>query len=632
MNKRSLKLTVAILTATLVSPFTLAATDDNIIVTASRLNPTSAGSGIITVLSAEDINNSSASTLVDILDEQAGIESWSYYGVGGSYANVDLRGFGVTAKQNTLILLDGRRLNDIDMSAVDLSTIPLSNIARVEIIRSGASVLFGDGAVGGAINIITKEPARQGSRGYLKVRSGSLNTTTTEAGISDALGAVSVNASFNSTTADGYRHNNTLDQSNVQADLRLAQDNGEWYAKFGSDTQTIGLPGGRNAGQLNSDPRGATTPDDLAEQQGKFITVGISRFLSDNSELVIDTGMRDKQVHSEYSASAFDQQLKTVSLTPRLKLHHRLAGHRTDTLMGIDYYDSTYSDSYSGGDITQASLAAYINSNTRISEATTLSAGLRQQQIEMDKPGGSSRRSDDEAMVTLGMTHQGSEHITLVANLEHSARFATVNETYGGFLEPQTADQFDLGMQYHNQSGQISATLYYMDVENEIHYDPNAGMFGSNTNLDPTRHAGLELGFSQQLSPALKIKGNYTYTQARFTAGAYKDNDIPMIARDSASLSALWSTPAGLKSIVTANYIGEKFFDNDQSNALPNNIPAAITIDAKIDKQYQDWNLGLGIENLLNEEFYDYGIAGSGWMSAYPHPERTIHVSAGKHF
>jgi len=357
----------------------------------------------------------------------------------------------------------------------------------------------------------------------------------------------------------------------------------------------------------------------------------MSRFVSDNTELVIDVGARDKQVHSIYSGSAFDQQLDTRSITPRIKLHHSVGGYKTDTLLGIDYYDSNYSDTYSGGDIQQTSQAIYIHSSARISDTTKASLGLRTQQIDMDKPLGSSR-ADDEAMYTLGITHQPSAQLSLSANLEHSARFATVNETFGGFLEPQTADQFDLGLQYHHQAGQINATLYYMDVENEIHYDPNAGMFGSNVNLDPTEHAGLELEISRQLNAALKLKGNYTYTLARFTAGAYQDNDIPMISRDNASLSAQWSARNGTRSIVTANYVGEKFFDNDQANTLPEKIPAVTTVDVKIDKQYQNWNLGLIVANLFNEEYYDYAIAGSGWMSAYPHPERTLQVSAGTRF
>ncbi|WP_163447030.1 TonB-dependent receptor plug domain-containing protein, partial [Escherichia coli] len=70
---------------------------------------------------------------------------------GASFA--DLRGIGAN---KTLVLLNGRRLanNAIDGSAVDLNTIPFAAIDRVEVLRDGASALYGTDAIGGVINFI----------------------------------------------------------------------------------------------------------------------------------------------------------------------------------------------------------------------------------------------------------------------------------------------------------------------------------------------------------------------------------------------------------------------------------------------------------------------------------------------
>ena len=119
-------------------------------------------SGIVgtssTVITAEEIAHSPAQTLPEIIAQTPGVQLTSLYGgVNGAKTIVDLRGFGAFATSNTLVLINGRRLNDIDMAGVDLSTIPRNSIERIEITRGNSgAVLYGDNAVGGVINIVLK--------------------------------------------------------------------------------------------------------------------------------------------------------------------------------------------------------------------------------------------------------------------------------------------------------------------------------------------------------------------------------------------------------------------------------------------------------------------------------------------
>ena len=86
-----------------------------------------------TVITAQDIARSPSYNLHDILAQVPGVQLTSLYGVtaNGAKTSVDLRGFGAFAISNTLVLVNGRRLNDVDMGQVDLSTIPLQSIERV---------------------------------------------------------------------------------------------------------------------------------------------------------------------------------------------------------------------------------------------------------------------------------------------------------------------------------------------------------------------------------------------------------------------------------------------------------------------------------------------------------------------
>ena len=119
-------------------------------------------SGIVgtasTVITAEEIAHSPQQTLPEIIAQVPGVQLQSFFGgVNGAKTSVDIRGFGAFATANTLILVNGRRLNDIDMAGVDLSTIPRDSIERIEITRGNSgAVLYGDNAVGGVINIVLK--------------------------------------------------------------------------------------------------------------------------------------------------------------------------------------------------------------------------------------------------------------------------------------------------------------------------------------------------------------------------------------------------------------------------------------------------------------------------------------------
>src|SRR5260221_12185397 len=136
--------------------------EDSIVVTATRFPedvrrlPAST-----TVLSADDIQKSAARTLPELLQEQVGITMKDFFGNNASNTSVDLRGFGVTGPQNTLILLDGRRITDIDLSSVQWAAIPLAGIERIEILPGTGAVLYGDGASAGVVNTLTRSPPQR---------------------------------------------------------------------------------------------------------------------------------------------------------------------------------------------------------------------------------------------------------------------------------------------------------------------------------------------------------------------------------------------------------------------------------------------------------------------------------------
>ncbi|MBE9568428.1 MAG: TonB-dependent receptor, partial [Proteobacteria bacterium] len=160
----------------------------------------------IKVISRQQIENSGASHVVEVLRGQGGVQIKDLYG-DGSRATVDMRGFGNSAGSNTLILIDGRRLNNPDIGSPDLNSIALDDVEQIEVVQGSAGVLFGDQAVGGVINIITRKPGAL--RHSLKLSAGSYNTINVHAMTSQALdNGINYRVSLDARESDNYRDHN----------------------------------------------------------------------------------------------------------------------------------------------------------------------------------------------------------------------------------------------------------------------------------------------------------------------------------------------------------------------------------------------------------------------------------------
>src|SRR5262249_22977861 len=108
------------------------------------------------IITAQDIQSSGASTLWDLLRTSPDLRTLDRSG--SPNPQIDLRGFGSFGDQNTLVLLDGLRVRDYEQLTVNWSAIPLAAIERIEILPAGGAVLYGGGATGGIINIVSRAP------------------------------------------------------------------------------------------------------------------------------------------------------------------------------------------------------------------------------------------------------------------------------------------------------------------------------------------------------------------------------------------------------------------------------------------------------------------------------------------
>ena len=673
----------------------LAATETsaNILVTATRINTGDLKArGHTTVITAEDIEKSTARTLPELLGREAGVLSRSLFGNNGTSAAVDIRGFGAASGQNTLILLNGRRLNDVDFSSVDFSVIPLQSIERIEIMRNSGAVLYGDGAVGGTINIITRHSEKSGTTGFFKAGAGNLNTQQVDAHVSHNKGPLAMFLGAHGVWSDGYRDHNDLDQRSVNSDIRYTRNNGELSLKLSGYEQDLELPGerkvnpGTGINELKTDRRGTNTPRDYGDQDGYLINPGYTHYWEDGTEAVFDFSYRHKNQQAFFDdylfggffASYLDTDLDTWSFTPRFSKPHRLLGRQTTTTAGIDYYNSDYHSDRSLNpatdsvpihklDAEQESTAVYADTVIAASEDITVNLGARLQWVKLEArdrfdptapgadpvfDGQAPRLSDSQRihMLETGIEKQLNPTTAAYIKFTRSARVTTVDEMFESRfffdpdtfaftgtrifspLDPQTANGLDIGTRYQTGRLSLDANAYYMRLKDEIHFNP---ITFENINLDPTKRYGIELNSTVDVTDRLRLQGNYTYMRSKFREGAFSGNNVPLVPKNTASLAGTWQQSANTDFTVAVNYVDNKYFDNDQSNSFGKKIPSYTTVDARASHIIAGYRLGLDINNIFEEKAIDYGVSSvstAGVYNAYPLPERTILFTVSREF
>ncbi|HZY09865.1 MAG TPA: TonB-dependent receptor plug domain-containing protein, partial [Bacteroidota bacterium] len=108
----------------------------------------------ISIITQEQIQNTNGLTVADVLQNSQSV-FLKDYGANGSLKTLSLRG---TASEHQLVLVDGNRYSNFQNGLIDFSLIPLSNVERIEVVYGGNSALYGSDALGGVINILTRQP------------------------------------------------------------------------------------------------------------------------------------------------------------------------------------------------------------------------------------------------------------------------------------------------------------------------------------------------------------------------------------------------------------------------------------------------------------------------------------------
>lgn len=624
----------------------------------------------VSVITRADIERAGAASLADVLAREAGVNLRSFTG-NDKFTAIDLRGMGDTSVSNVLILVDGVRLNEVDLSGADLSSVPLSSIQSIEIVRGGGAVRWGDGAAGGVINIVTRPPRAGAARGSVGASAASYEGRAAFADVAGGAGSWRARAALSAARTDGYRQNSELDRRDGSFELRYLPTAAplELFGRVARHKDRYGLPGPVSATAFASGEaarRASNQPFDGGETDDRRLTLGASLDLDARGRLEWQTSWRDRDnpylIGYNPLAPIVNQMSRITSDSADTRIRYSLAfdawGRNHDFGVGAHRQTADYirrengenivgSSSRRIGDLTGEGL--YAETTLRGPHGLAFNVGARAnrtqtsirderytQQCDFIFIGGipipvncvnayrvQSHRSDtwrDQAY-ELGLTWKLDSARVLFASASRHFRTPNIDELAfaDGDLHPQRGLTLETGLRFSNARGnEFSATVFGMRVEDEIYFgqNPVSGL-SLNRNYDrPTRRLGAELQARWRIAPDVSLTGNAAYVQPRFEG---TDADIPHVPRRTASLGAEWKAASALRLSAHARYAGSRYDGNDITNRLYPKLPAYGVVDVGARYAIGEAELHLSVNNVFDEVYSTVAYS----ANYYPMPGRN---------
>ncbi|HMM75564.1 MAG TPA: TonB-dependent receptor [Gammaproteobacteria bacterium] len=326
---------------------------DEVVVSGMREYPLWRRAQSVAVITEREIRASSAETVVDLLRQEANLNLQSFFG-SDKFATIDVRGMGATATSNVLVMVDGVRLNTDDLAGADFSSLPLSQVVRVEVLRGGNGVRYGNGAVGGVINILTRKAGRDTRELELQIRRGAFDTDDLRGHAAASWGPVALGIELSDFDSDGYRHNEFIDKRDGAVRLGLrAGDLFELTLRSSRHEDSYGLPGPLSLADFRRSSfarRQTQRPYDRGETVEERHAVTAALDHEHYGRLELRASYRDRAnpyfIGFNPNGAPRDQinRIDTASHSTGLKYEYLLArGARTHALiLGADFSNADY--------------------------------------------------------------------------------------------------------------------------------------------------------------------------------------------------------------------------------------------------------------------------------------------------
>ncbi|WP_425059983.1 Colicin I receptor [Sporomusa carbonis] len=604
----------------------------------------------VEVITKEDMDKKNIKRVADALTIVPGVYVRQTKGLMGSTDSITMRGFG--SQKQILILMDGQPINDGYSGGVNLANIPTENIDRIEVIKGPASALYGSNAMGGVINIITKEKAKQET--IARVGIGGQGTETRSIYTSGSAGKLDYFITAQGTSADGYE---------AYEDYKTAipgSDKANNPGKNGMDRKLydgklvyhldenskITLSGGDNKFKYFSE-----NVADRGVRDEHIWAVHYDNKLSDDSSLKVSYGekklnswyvstsyssstnnissysytrtpSKTSQAEVQYDFRAGSKDLLTVGYTFRTEQSDSLAKTLTTASKGWDLtVTKVNSDNNIGGKTETKSI--FFQDEHKLDGNTTLYAGGRYDDwrfydgytygydsaqgryITNNTPEGKA----DSFNPKLGLVHKVNDKLTLRSSIGKAFRAPNVYELAKDWesssgtiyksnpdLQPEKDTNYELGCDYRIDKTLLTRlNIYHTDVTDAIdkrtYTNSDNRTVSQFINSGKARINGVEFSLNKRLSDSWNSFLNYTYNDAKVTESVAAPENVG---------KQMGSVPKKMFNIgfnyangpwqgsLTGNYVSETNDPSKQGQKGYGTYEAYFTVDTKISYKIEE--------------------------------------------
>jgi len=609
----------------------------------------------VIVLGAQEMAASSAKNVGELLRETSSVDVTGY-GSLGSAQSVSIRG---SSASQVLVMIDGRPINSITYGSADLSEIPLDHVERIEIVEGPTSHLYGANAMGGVINVITKNPPAQPSFNG-GVSYGSFNTQTVQAEHGQTLGRFGYLLTAGYKSSDGYRDNSKYEGTDFSSKLTYQLlDRLSLSLLTTVHQNTLGVPGPKPAAGSSPTFGNSQVTSLFDHQDGTLFNNTLQlqwepldslqihwKAYQDFSELLYRQrymGFPSAiEEHDVYRANIFGS-----TLDARWIFHkdHKLT-------LGIDFRQESLE-----GEQQLKDLSTSVITLTRWTPDNSI-WGLFAQEHWQALPwlrliGGG--RYDDtlrygsEFSPDFGLIFSPMDRTNIKLHYGQAFRPPTFNDLFwpgGGNtnLTPEKGTSYEINFDYALKEKKMifTAGVFRWEVKDKIQWVPDANGNWQPQNVNEQNTWGGEAGIQWKPIKDLTLSLGYTYLDSKQKNRELKDaltNSTEMVERKAmavpehqARLTVGYQAPWKTKFNMIAKFLGDRIIYYDDYSAYPTvnklekKINAYYTLDLKVTHPFgKHWEGTLSLLNLTDQSYMEQ--AGTSYTDqGYPAPGRSITV------